>query len=117
MRPPSCTVLPLLHATIPLPTSLADTLPVGATTFDFTVARIAGAAPAAVTAATLSTSTDGTTFHPAKVVALGQGVFQATIVNGAVLRRARRLATGHRVRRRGSTISQTVTAAYQVAAN
>ncbi len=110
-----CTVLPLLHATVPLPTSLSDSLPVGATTFDFTVARIAGAAPAAVTAATLSTRADGTTFHPAKVVALGHGVFRATIVNTAAL-------AGHGVSLRitaadagGSTITQTVTAAYQVA--
>lgn len=112
-----CTVLPLLHATIPLPTSLADTLPVGAITFDFTVARIQGAAPAAVTSATLSTSTDGTTFHPATVVALGQGVFRATIVNAPS-------SAGRGISLRltasdagGSTISQTVTAAYQVAAN
>jgi hypothetical protein len=112
-----CTVLPLLRATVPLPTSLSDTLPVGTTTFDFTVARVAGATPSAVTAATLSTSSDGTTFHPAKVVALGHGTFRATVVNGSSL-------AGHGVSLQvtasdaaGSSITQTVTNAYQVASN
>ena len=111
-----CTVLPLLHATVPLPTSLLDTLPVGATTFDFTVARIQGSAPATVTAATLSTSTDGRTFHAARVTALGAGTFRTTIVN-------QQSSTGRGVSVRvtgsdagGSTIVQTVTDAYIVAA-
>jgi hypothetical protein len=113
----NCTVLPLLRLTVALPTSRSDTLPVGATTFNFTIARIQGAAPARITAATLSTSIDGTTYHPAKVTPLGRGVFRATIVNGrssaaqAVSMRVTGADAG------GSTISQTVTDVYLVAAD
>ena len=111
----SCTVLPLLHATVPLPTTLLDRLPVGPSTFDFTISRIQGAAPAAVTAASLATSVNGGPFVKAQVVAVGGGVFRATIVTPSS-------AAGQPVTLRvtgadsaGSTISQTVTAAYLVA--
>ena len=111
----SCTVLPLLRATVPLPTSLSDRLPVGSSALDFTISGIQGAAPATITAASLATSVAGGPFVPATVVALGRGVFRATIATP-------RSAAGHSVSLRvtgadsaGSTISQTVTAAYLVA--
>ena len=112
----SCTVLPMLHATVPLPTTLSDTLPVGTSTFDFTVSRVQGAAPATITAASLATSVKGGPFVKATVVAVGHGVFRATLVTPSS-------AAGSAVTLRvtgadsaGSTISQTVTAAYLVAA-
>lgn len=80
----TCTVLPVLSASVPLPTDITDTMPLGSSTFTFTVAPSAGAPPVTVPSATLSISTDGGhTYRSVPVTALGGNRFSATITHPA----------------------------------
>lgn len=79
---PSCTVLPLLTATVPLPTDLTGTLPLGSSTFTFTIDPVAGAPARTVNSAAMSISLDGgTTYRTVPVTALGHNMFRATITH------------------------------------
>ncbi|MGA8114228.1 MAG: hypothetical protein WCA46_11245 [Actinocatenispora sp.] len=111
-----CTVLPLLTANVPLPTSSDGAMPVGTARFVVRIGHVAAATSSAVTALTFGTSLDGATFSPAKVTDLGDGRYRVTL-------RTPSSAVGQHVSIRvhaedatGGTLTQTVTDAYPVVA-
>ena len=110
----ACTVLPLLSANVPLPTTPAGTLPVGRSSFVVRIGHVAAAARSAISTLTFATSLDGTTFSPATVTVLGNGRYRVSLTNPAG-------AGGHPVSIRlhaedaaGATLTQTVANAYTV---
>lgn len=112
----AATLLPLLTTTVPLPTDLAGTMPIGANSFVFQVSPAAGTPSATVVGVHLERSVDGGASYTAVTVTpLGGNRFRATITNPAA--QAGRAVTlrlsGHTAG--GSAITQTVTHAYTVA--
>jgi hypothetical protein len=110
----ACTVLPLLSANVPLPTTPAGTLPVGRSSFVVRIGHVAATARSAISTLTFATSLDGTAFSPATVIALGNGRYRVSLTNPAG-------AGGHPVSIRlhaedaaGATLTQTVANAYTV---
>lgn len=78
----SCSVLPVLRATVPLPTALDDTMPVGRSTVTFTVQHAEGAADPAIDRVTFAVSGNGgRSFIRVPVTALGSHQYQAVITN------------------------------------
>ena len=112
----TCTTLPLLTASVPLPTDLTGVMPLGADSFTFTLAPSAGAPATTVPAAQLSITLDGgATYRPVPVSALGHGRFRATITHSAADAGS---SVGLRVSgsdTAGDTIAETVDDAYVVA--
>lgn len=112
--PHVCTVLPLLHARVPLPTTLSDRLPVGRSSFVLTLAPIQGARHARITAASFQTRLPGGRFRPAAMHRLGNGRYRVTLINP---RSALGKSVAIRVAGRdaaGDSITQTTRAAYFV---
>ncbi|MEU9348946.1 hypothetical protein AB0D74_47880 [Streptomyces sp. NPDC048278] len=114
----ACRTLGLLQITAPLPTDLYNRLPIGTSHFTLAVAPyLGGSDTTARTTAAVSTSVDGTTFVPARVVRTGPKTFKVTL-------KTPRAAAGRPVTLRvtatdakGNSITQTTTAAYIVAAH
>lgn len=80
----TCRVLQLLKATVPLPTTLTDRLPIGRSTFDMTVAPFRGAGSDTITSVTFATSTDGgATFTPADVRRVSNEQYHVILDNPA----------------------------------
>jgi len=77
-----CTVLPILRATMPLPTDLTGTIPLGRSTATLSVGHIQGAPKLAITAAGVQTSLDhGRTWHQAHITRIGGGRFRIVLSN------------------------------------
>jgi hypothetical protein len=114
-----CTVLPVLAATVPLPTDLASRMPVGATPVTFTIGyNQQAAASSSIDQVSLATTTDGgASYHALPVTPLGHGRYRVTLVNSAG-------SVGHGVGIRigasdsaGGKLIETVQDAYVVAPN
>jgi hypothetical protein len=81
-HPKACTVLPLLTASVPLPTDLEGTMPLGSNTVTFTVRHLSGAADPTVKHVTFAvTGNEGRTFRSLPVTSLGANQYQVTIKN------------------------------------
>lgn len=112
----TCQVLPLIVASLPLPTDLQDVMRQGRTTFDFQVRHVAGAADTAINDVGLSlTPNGGRTYRTATVTPLGGDSYRATIDNPAAW-------ASHEVGLRitaddsaGTSFTETVQSAYVVA--
>lgn len=111
-----CTVLPVVTATVPLPTGLDDTMPTGRSTVVFQVQHATGAADLPMKRVTFALSgTDGRGFTRVPVTALGGHRYQAVLTNPA-----RWANHGVAVRitatdSAGNTLKETVDNAYYVA--
>jgi hypothetical protein len=107
-----CKVLPLLHAHVPLPTTLTDRIPAGKSSFLLTIAPIQGARPIRITHAGFETRLPDGKFRPAALHRLGNGRYRVTVMNpsSAVGRPVTIRVTGRDVR--GDSITQTTRAAY-----
>jgi hypothetical protein len=79
-----CTVLPILSATVPLPTDGLSRLPVGATTVIFSVGYNQHATVSTIGAVTFATTTNGgASYHARPVTSLGHGKYRVTLANSA----------------------------------
>ena len=113
---PPCTVLPILAATVPLPTDGYSRLPVGRTTVTFSIGYNQHGHTAAISAVSFATTTNGgTSWHALPVTSLGHGQYRVTLANAAT-------SAGHGVGLRigaadsaGGKLVETVQNAYLVA--
>ena len=113
---PPCRVLPILAATVPLPTDGYSRLPVGRTTVTFSLGYNQHARTATIGAVSFATTTNGgSTWHALPVTALGHAQYRVTLVNAAT-------SAGHGVGIRigagdsaGGKLVETVQNAYLVA--
>ncbi|HEU5265200.1 MAG TPA: hypothetical protein VFU35_00815, partial [Jatrophihabitans sp.] len=81
---PDCTVLPILQATVPLPTDLASRLPVGATPVTFSVGYNQHAVVSTISNVTFAITTNGgASYHALPVTSLGHGKYRVTVINAA----------------------------------
>ena len=111
-----CTVLPVLSATVPLPTDGYSRLPVGHTTVTFSVGYNQQARTAPIGGVSFATTTNGgSTWHALPVTSLGHGQYRVTLANAAA-------SAGHGVGIRvgavdsaGGKLVETVQNAYLVA--
>ena len=118
LNAPSCTVLPILRVTAPLPTTLSGTMPIGPRLATFTVSHVPGAQRLPITGADVRLSPDnGKTWHRAWTVPRGNGRYQLLLFNS-------RAWIGHAIKIKvhatdaaGGAITQTVAAAYTVTAS
>jgi hypothetical protein len=113
-RHTSCKVLPVLHAHVPLPTTLTDRMPAGRSSFVLTIAPIQGVRPIRIAHAGFETRVPGGRFRPAVLHRLGNGRYRVTLTNpsAAAGRAVTIRVTGRDVR--GDSITQTTRAAYFV---
>ena len=81
---PPCTVLPILSATMPLPTDGQSRLPTGSTPVIFSIGYNQHAAPATIGDVTVATTTNnGATYRTLPVTPLGHGKYRVTLTNPA----------------------------------
>jgi hypothetical protein len=111
-RHSGCRVLELLHAHVPLPTTLTDRMPTGKSSFVLTIAPIQGARPIRITHARFETRLPGGKFRRAALHRLGNGKYRVTLVNpsAAVGRSVTIRVSGRDAQ--GDSITQTTRAAY-----
>jgi hypothetical protein len=109
-----CTVLPLLAVSIPLPTSLAGTLPGGFSFLVADVGHVQGAAPGTITDFGLAIRSGSGRWQPQTVESLGGGRYYVAIHNTAPAGTAVSMQW-HATDAAGSSITQWVRDAYRVA--
>jgi hypothetical protein len=113
---PTCTVLPLLTATVPLPTDLEGTMPLGPSTVTFTVRHVAGAADPAISGVTFAvTVNQGRTYHDLPVTSLGGDRYQVTVTNPSVWANHGIGIRIHATDAAGGALTEAVANAYYVA--